>query len=59
MDCNYDIDILIDTICTMKNIERTPDMKLVLHPSFILLDIEAIEDGDRISLKTVVPLNTL
>lgn len=34
-------------------------MKLVLHPSFIILDVEAIEDGDRVSLKTVVPLQTI
>ena len=34
-------------------------MKLILHPSFIVLDIEAIEDGDKLSLKTVVPPQTL
>ena len=37
----------------MKGIEQTHDLWLVLHPGFIVLDIECIEDGDKVYLKKV------
>jgi hypothetical protein len=37
----------------MLQIERSVDMRLVLDPAFIVLDIECIEDGDVIMLKNL------
>ena len=52
-ECNRDIDILIDQLCYMKSIDRTEDMKLVLAPDFIVMDVECIESGDTLILKSV------
>ena len=53
------MDGLIDSICSMKNLNRGDDIRLVLAPDFIVLDLECIEEGDRIILKSlgkVMPL---
>eukprot|EP00347_Sterkiella_histriomuscorum_P005450 403356570 len=54
-----DLDMLIDEICFTKGIERTEEMRLVLMPDFIVLDMDCIEDGDTIVLKNVQQVQSL
>ncbi|CDW80092.1 UNKNOWN [Stylonychia lemnae] len=58
-ECNNDLDILIDQICYLKSIDRTEDMRLVLVPDFIILDLDCIEDGDTVVLKNVQRVQSL
>ena len=58
-ECNNDIDILIDQLCYMKNIDRLEDMRLVVAPDFIVVDVECIEDGDTVVLKSVEKVQPL
>ena len=51
-ECNNDLDILMDQICYMKAIERSDDLRLVLAPDFIVMDLECIEDGNKVILKS-------
>lgn len=36
----------------MKAIERSDDLRLVLAPDFIVMDLECIEDGNKVILKS-------
>ena len=51
LECGRDLDILMDQICYMKGIDRTEDLRLVLAPDFIVLDLDCIEDGDHLIVK--------
>jgi hypothetical protein len=46
-------------MCDQKGIQRSEEMKLVLAPDFIIMDLDCIEEGDRVILKSmskVMPL---
>jgi len=43
----------------MKNIDRLEDMRLVVAPDFIVMDVECIEDGDTVILKNVEKIQPL
>jgi hypothetical protein len=46
-------------ICVAKNVDRGDDLRIVLAPDFIVMDIECIEDNDRLIIKSfdkVMPL---
>lgn len=51
--CGGSLDSLINYICTVKNLIRGEDMRLVLAPDFIVLDLDCIEEGDRIIVKSL------
>ena len=45
--------MLINMICQMKGIIRADDIRLVLTPDFIVMDLECIEEHDRVIMKSI------
>ena len=40
-------------ICQMKGIIRADDIRIVLTPDFIVMDIDCIENNDKIIMKSI------
>jgi hypothetical protein len=52
-ECNRDLNTLINMICQMKGIIRADDIRIVLTPDFIVMDIDCIENNDKIIMKSI------